>query len=53
MKPCAMRGLETGQCVAHEVTNRGPTAYEGSVDVDERIVIDLVAACETVGDTLV
>jgi hypothetical protein len=31
---------------------RNVAEYEGTLDVDERIVTDLVAACETVGDTL-
>lgn len=31
---------------------RNVAEYEGTLDVGERIVIDLVAACETVGATL-
>ena len=30
----------------HEIRNRGE--YEGDLDVDERIVADLIAACEAV-----
>jgi len=34
----------------HELRNLGE--YEGIVDADERIVTDLIAACETVADKL-
>ena len=34
----------------HELRNLGE--YEGMVDVDERIVTDLIAACETVAGKL-
>ena len=35
---------------AHELRNRGE--YEGDLDVDERIVADLITACEAVVDKL-
>lgn len=34
----------------HDLRNLGE--YEGALDVDERIVIDLIAACKTVADKL-